>query len=225
MIFQDRIDAGKALANQLRTYANRDDVTVLGLPRGGIPVAYQVADALNAPLDVYVVRKLGIPGHEELAMGAIATGGVRYLNPAIISKLKISESTINRVAAAEQRELERREQAYRDQRPPLDLSDRTVLLVDDGLATGATMLAAVRAIRQQSPRKIVVAVPIAAPETCQMFEPEVDEVICAETPQPFRAVGLWYQDFAQTTDQEVRDLLRKAQVQHQTLTGSAKGDR
>ncbi|MGF1498437.1 MAG: phosphoribosyltransferase, partial [Elainellaceae cyanobacterium] len=157
---------------------------------------------------------------EELAMGAIATGGVRYINPLVVEGLHVPNEAIERVARKEQRELERREREYRDNRPPLELRDRTVILVDDGLATGATMLAAVTALKQQSPRKIVVAVPIAAAETCQIFEEEADEVVCAETPRPFHAVGLWYTSFAQTTDQEVCDLLRQAQVQHKTLTGS-----
>jgi putative phosphoribosyl transferase len=219
--FKDRPDAGRQLAQHLRAYANRPDTIVLGLPRGGVPVAYEVAKALNAPLDVFVVRKLGMPGHEELAMGAIASGGVRYLNPMIVEGLRVPESVIDQVAEKEQRELERREKAYRDNRPPLDLRHRTVLLVDDGLATGATMLAAVRALRRQFPKRIVVAVPIAAPETCAQFVPEVDEVVCAATPEYFRAVGLWYDNFAQTTDQEVRDLLHKAQAEHRTLAGNS----
>ncbi|GAB4373287.1 MAG: phosphoribosyltransferase [Elainellaceae cyanobacterium] len=218
MKFRNRTEAGQRLARQLQNYANRASAIVLGLPRGGVPVAYEVASALNLPLDVYVVRKLGVPGHEEMAMGAIATGGVRYISDSIVNGLGISQEAIEQVAEVEQRELERREKAYRDDRPPLDLADHTVILVDDGIATGATMVAAVRSLRQQSLQRVVVAVPVASPEVCKMFESEVDEIICAETPQPFRAVGLWYENFAQTTDQEVRDLLYKAQVQYQTLT-------
>lgn len=217
MLFKDRIEAGKRLAKALQPCANRPNVIVLGLPRGGIPVAYEVASALNAPLDAFVVRKLGVPGHGELAMGAIATGGMTYLNSAIVNGLGISQAAIDRVVEREQQELERREELYRGDRPPLKLGDHIVILVDDGLATGATMLAAVKALRQESPEQIVVAVPIADPVICREFESEVDDVVCVETPQPFRAVGLWYDNFAQTTDQEVRDLLYKAQVQHQTL--------
>ncbi|MGJ3244873.1 MAG: phosphoribosyltransferase [Elainellaceae cyanobacterium] len=225
MIFQDRTEAGQNLATTLRLYANRPDVIVLGLPRGGIPVAYEVAKDLSAPLDVYVVRKLGVPQHEELAMGAIATGGVRYLNERVVGPLKISPDVIDRVALKEQRELERREQAYRGNRPAPELRDRIVILVDDGLATGATMQAAIAALRRQHPAKIIGAVPIAAPEVCKTLADQVDDMICVETPQPFYAVGLWYKNFSQTTDDEVRQLLKQAECRQQHLAGSAKGDR
>lgn len=183
---------------------------MLGLPRGGVPVAFEVAMALNAPLDVFLVRKLGVPEHEEWAMGAIASGGVRILNQEVVERLDLSEVAIDQVAAAEQQELERREQAYRGNRPPLNLSDLSVILVDDGLATGATMRAAAVAIRQQQPKQTIAAVPVSAPEICDEFQVEVDKIICAETPRPFFAVGLWYEQFSQTTDDEVRNLLQQA---------------
>jgi predicted phosphoribosyltransferase len=205
--FRDRKEAGRLLAARLAGYTNRPDVLVLALPRGGVPVAYEVARALKAPLDVFIVRKLGVPGHEELAMGAVATGGVRVLNDAIVNALRIPESVIDMVAAKEEQELARREHLYRGNRPAPDVRGRTVILVDDGLATGATMLAAIKALQQQKPASIVVAVPTAAPETCEELRAEVDHVVCAITPQPFHAVGLWYQDFSQTTDEEVRNLL------------------
>ena len=198
------------LAQKLAKYANRPDVIVLALPRGGVPVAYEVARALNAPLDVFLVRKLGIPGYEELAMGAIASGGVRVLNDQLVRALAIPDYVIEAVAQWEGKELARRERAYRGDRSPPDVRGRTVILVDDGLATGATMLAAVRALRQQQPGRIVVAVPTASPETCELLKGEADEVICAITPEPFRAVGFWYENFAQTTDDEVRDLLARS---------------
>src|SRR6266404_1203565 len=207
MIYRDRIDAGKQLALRLADYANRDDLIVLALPRGGVPVAYEVARALNAPLDIFLVRKLGVPGYEELAMGAIATGGVRVLNDQLVGGLLIPDYIVDEVAASEQQELARRERLYRGDRPTPDVRGRTVILVDDGLATGATMLAAVKALRQQQPARIVVAVPTAAPETCEELKAEVDDIICAVTPRPFYGVGLWYQDFSQTTDEEVRNLL------------------
>jgi putative phosphoribosyl transferase len=212
--FRDRTEAGQLLAAKLAPYAQRPDVLVLALPRGGVPVAYEVARALGAPLDVYLVRKLGVPGHEELAMGAIATGGVRVLNEAVVDALHISPATIDAVAAAEQRELARRERLYRGTRPAPDVRGRTVILVDDGLATGATMRAAVAALRQQQPARIVVAVPIAAPETCDELRAEVDEIVCAITPEPFYAVGLWYEDFAPPTDDEIRTLLDRAAQEH-----------
>jgi predicted phosphoribosyltransferase len=208
--FRDRREAGQALATELAAYAHRPDVLVLALPRGGVPVAYEVARALGVPLDVFLVRKLGVPGHEELAMGAVATGGVRVLNDDIVTGLRIPPHVIDAVAAGEQQELMRRQRLYRGDRPPPDVRGRTVILVDDGLATGATMQAAVQALRQQQPARIVVAVPIAAAETCDALREEVDDVICAVTPEPFYAVGLWYGDFAQTTDEEVRDLLAAA---------------
>src|SRR6202047_2779077 len=208
-LFRDRREAGRLLAAKLRTYANRSDVIVLALPRGGVPVAYEVANALGAPLDVFVVRKLGIPGYEELAMGAVATGGVRVLNDEIVRGLRIPEYIIDAVAARDQQELRRRERLYRGGRPPPDVRGRTMILVDDGLATGATMRAAIMALRQLQPARIVVATPTASPEICEELRSEVDEVICAITPQPFLAVGHWYEDFSQTTDDEVRNLLAR----------------
>jgi predicted phosphoribosyltransferase len=208
--FRDRREAGRLVAAKLTAYANRPDVLVLGLPRGGVPVAYEVARALGAPLDIFLVRKLGVPGYEELAMGAIATGGVRVLNDQLVGGLRIPDYIVDEVAASEQQELARRERLYRGDRPAPDVRGRTVILVDDGLATGATMLAAVKALRQQQPARIVVAVPTAAPETCEQLRAEVDDIICAITPEPFHAVGLWYEDFSQTTDEEVRDLLARS---------------
>ena len=210
MLFKDRTAAGQVLAKELAAYANRSDVLVLGLPRGGVPVAFEVAKALNAPLDVFLVRKLGVPGQEELAMGALASGGVRVFNEEVVAGLGLSETIINKVAEKEQQELERRERLYRDDRPAPDLHGRTVILVDDGLATGATMRAAVRALQQQQPARLVVGVPVSSPETCQEFQTEVDDIVCARTPRPFYSVGLWYDDFSQTTDDEVRDLLQRA---------------
>ena len=209
-LFKDREEAGRILAKELKEYANRPNVIVLALPRGGVPVASQVAEALNAPLDVFLVRKLGLPGHEELAMGAIASGGVRVLNEDVVQALNIPEAVIDAVAAREQQELKRRERAYRDGRPSPDLHGKTIILIDDGLATGSSMRAAVAGLKAQDAAKIVVAVPTAAPETCESFETEVDEIICASTPEPFYGVGLWYQDFSQTTDQEVRQYLAEA---------------
>jgi predicted phosphoribosyltransferase len=205
--FRNRTDAGRQLAAKLAGYANRPDVLVLALPRGGVPVGFEVAHALGAPLDVFLVRKLGVPGHEELAMGAVATGGVRVLNDEIVRGLGISEPEIDAAAARELQELARRERLYRGDRPAPDVAGRTVILVDDGLATGATMRAAIRALRQQEPRRIVVAVPTSSPDTCEALKAEAVEVICAMTPEPFFAVGHWYDDFTQTTDHEVRDLL------------------
>lgn len=215
MRFRDRREAGQVLAAQLQAYANRPDVVVLALPRGGVPVGYEVAQALRAPLDIFLVRKLGVPGHEELAMGALAAGGVRVLNDDVVRYLRISDATIDAVAEGEQRELERRERTYRDGRPPLDVRGRTVILVDDGLATGSTMRAATLALRPQRPAAIVVAVPVAAETTCAQFRNEVDDVVCVSTPEPFRAVGLWYVDFTQTTDGEVHDLLARASMPSQ----------
>src|ERR1700687_2200903 len=206
-LFRDRREAGRLLAAKLTAYANRPDVIVLALPRGGVPVAYEVARGLGTPLDVFVVRKLGVPGYEELAMGAIATGGVRVLNDQLVERLGIGEQTIEAIAARERQELERRERLYRGDRPPPDVRGRTVILVDDGLATGATMYAAIEALRQQNPARIVVAVPTASPETCEEMKTKADEVICAITPEPFHAVGRWYRDFSQTTDEEVGVLL------------------
>jgi putative phosphoribosyl transferase len=210
MLFRDRTDAGRRLAARLGKYAERDDVIVLALPRGGVPVGAEVAHALGAPLDVFLVRKLGVPGREELAMGAIASGGVRVLNPDVVDELRIPPKWIDAAAAREGAELARREAAYRDGRPAPDVRGKTVLLVDDGLATGASMKAAVAALRDRGPARVVVAVPVGAPETCQEFEGLADEVVCAITPDPFYAVGSWYADFDQTTDDEVRDLLAEA---------------
>jgi predicted phosphoribosyltransferase len=218
MIFHDRTEAGRHLAAELRKYAGRPDVLVLALPRGGVPVAFEVAQALRAPLDVFLVRKLGVPGHEELAMGAVASGGVRVLNETVVGKLGIPDEVIDAVTAEEGQELERRERAYRGGRPAPDVRGRVVILVDDGLATGSTMRAAVVALRQQSPSRIVVAVPVGAPETCAEFQDEADESICARTPEPFYAVGLWYRDFSQTTDEEVGELLERA-AEEQAPTG------
>ncbi|HCF29092.1 MAG TPA: phosphoribosyl transferase [Cyanobacteria bacterium UBA11049] len=212
MKFKDRTEAGQVLARKLAAYANHADVVVLALPRGGVPVAFEVATALNVPLDVFLVRKLGVPGQSELAMGAIASAGVRVLNQDIVRSLRLSNAVIDKVAAQEQQELERRERLYRDHRPIPQLHERTVIIVDDGLATGATMRAAIEAIRQQQPARIVVAVPISSPETCRDLAVEVDEIICVGTPQPFCSVGLWYEDFPQTTDEEVRNLLKLAQT-------------
>jgi putative phosphoribosyl transferase len=202
--FADRADAGRRLAEALGAYAGRDDVVVLGLPRGGVPVAAEVARSLPAPLDVCVVRKLGVPGDEELALGAIATGGVLVLNDRVVADLHLSEQAIADVAAVELAELRRRELAYRGERPPVDIARRTVLVIDDGLATGATMRAAVRAVRMRAPARVVVAVPVAAAETCAALGPEVDDVVCALRPFDFRSVGGWYEDFSPTTDDEVR---------------------
>jgi predicted phosphoribosyltransferase len=207
--FRDRVDAGQALATHLRKYAARPDVVVLALPRGGVPVGYEVAKALGAPLDVFVVRKLGVPGHEEYAMGAVASGGIRVLSDDVVRELGLTQADVERVAARETAELARREQLFRGDRPEPELSGRTVILVDDGLATGSTMKVAVKALTTKKPAAIVVAVPIASADTCREFERDVHEVVCAVTPEPFRAVGLWYQDFSQTTDAEVHDLLER----------------
>ena len=210
--FRDRVEAGRILAKLLSHYANRPGVLVLGLPRGGVPVAFEVAQGLNVPLDVFVVRKLGVPQQEELAMGAIASGGVRVLNQDVIEMLGIPEEVIDAVAARERRELHRRELAFRDHRPPPEMHGRTIILVDDGIATGATMRAAVKALRQLKAARIVVATPTAAPSTVEEMRPEVDELVAVMTPDDFAGVGQWYEDFAQTTDEEVRDLLQKASV-------------
>jgi putative phosphoribosyl transferase len=207
-VFRDRVEAGDVLAARLGHYAGRDDVLVLALPRGGVPVGARVATALGVPLDVFVVRKLGVPGHEELAMGAIASGGVRVHNEEVVSKLRLDDATIERVAEAEERELARREHRYREQRPPPELAGRVVILVDDGLATGSTMRAAVAASRRLGPARVVVAVPTAPASTCAELRREADEVVCATTPRPFRAVGYSYRSFPQTSDEEVRDLLQ-----------------
>lgn len=210
MLFHDRSDAGRRLAEKLMAYANRPDAVVLALPRGGVPVGYEVARALNAPLDVFLVRKLGVPDQEELAMGAIASGGVRVLNEDVVTQLGISEDVIDAVASEESRELRRREELYRDDRPMPEVRGATVILVDDGLATGSTMRAAVAALRRQGPARIVVAVPVGAAETCDELRRTADEVVCDRTPEPFWAVGIWYDDFMQTTDEEVHNLLERA---------------
>lgn len=219
MRFRDRAHAGKVLAERLEGYAGRPRLLVLGLPRGGVPVAFEVAQALDAPLDVFVVGKLGVPGHEELAMGAITSGGVRVLNDDAVRGLGIDEDAIARAAAAEGRELERREQAYRGDRGPVEVAGRTVILVDDGLATGSTMRAAVHALQAQGPERLVVAVPVAARQTCEQLRAEVDELVCADTPEPFHAVGLWYGDFTQTSDDEVRELLARARARAREPVG------
>jgi predicted phosphoribosyltransferase len=207
--FRNRTDAGRQLAEKLAAYVDRPDVLVLALPRGGVPVGFEVARALGAPLDVFLVRKLGVPGHEELAMGAVATGGIRVLNDEIVRGLGISEREIDAAVARELQELARRERLYRGDRPPPDVAARTVILVDDGLATGATMRAAVAALRQQQPARIVIAVPTASPDTCEPLKSETDDLVCAMTPEPFFAVGHWYEDFTQTTDDEVGALLAR----------------
>jgi putative phosphoribosyl transferase len=216
MRFRDRAHAGKVLARALSRYAGRDDVIVLALPRGGVPVAAELARALGAQLDVFVVRKLGLPGHEELAMGAVAPGGVLVLDDRLVRGLGIPDEVLQETVEKELRELERREAAYRAGRPPLDLEGKTVILVDDGLATGATMRAAALALRKYKPARVVVAVPVASAETCDEFRADVDEIVCALTPSPFHAVGLWYDDFSQTSDDEVRELLRDSSDDEET---------
>lgn len=208
--FSDRRQAGRVLATKLAAYAGRSDVVVLALPRGGVPVAAEVADALGAPLDVFVVRKLGVPYQPELAMGAIASGGVRVLNDEVIAAAQITLPMLEAATRIQQRELERREQAYRNGRPAMPLKEKTVILVDDGLATGSTMRAAIEAVKRSQPSRVVVAVPVGASETCYELARMADEVICVEMPVPFSAVGLWYDDFSQTTDDDVRALLDEA---------------
>jgi predicted phosphoribosyltransferase len=222
VVFRDRTEAGERLAAQLvPRYAGRSDVVVLALPRGGVPVAFPVARALAARLDVFVVRKLGVPGHEELAMGAVARGGARVLNDSVVGALGIPDSVIDAIAEREGREVERRERAYRGQRPYPDLEGRTVLVVDDGLATGASMRAAVRALERFRPAGIVVAVPVAAPETCAQLAGVVADVVCVETPPSFSAVGEWYLDFRQTSDEEVSELLRRAAADRDRTSASS----
>jgi predicted phosphoribosyltransferase len=219
MRFRNRREAGKYLANKLMAYADRPDVLVLALPRGGVPVAFEVAQALHAPLDVFLVRKLGVPGHEELAMGAIASWGTLVLNEDAVWTLRIPRHVIEAVVARERRELERRDREYRAGRPEPNVRGRTIILVDDGLATGSTMRAAISALRQRSPARIVVAVPVGSIETCAEFRDEADEAICALTPEPFYAVGVWYHDFSQTTDEEVHDLLDESKTTFEPIHG------
>jgi putative phosphoribosyl transferase len=210
MLFANRFEAGRILASKLGEFSGRSGVVVLALPRGGVPVGYEVAQALQAPLDVFVVRKLGTPGQEELAMGALAPGGITVLNHEVIQALGIPQQTIDAVVAREERELERREREYRDGRPAANIRGKITILVDDGLATGSSMRVAAKALRKEAAAQIVVAVPVASPSTCAEFETEVDKVVCATTPEPFWAVGQWYRDFSQTTDEEVRELLARA---------------
>jgi putative phosphoribosyl transferase len=217
-IYRDRSEAGRELATKLTAYAHRQDVLVLALPRGGVPVGYEVAKALQAPLDVLVVRKLGVPRREELAMGALATGGICVIDEEVVQMLHIPQEVIAAVAAKEQRELERREHLYRDDRPPPDVNGCIVILVDDGLATGSTMRAAAEALRQQHPARLVVAVPVAAPSTCEEFRAEVDEAVCARTPEPFYGVGYWYEDFSQMSDEAVHELLSQAEQEKPVAT-------
>jgi predicted phosphoribosyltransferase len=209
--FRDRSEAGQLLAQELSAYAGREDVIVLALPRGGVPVAFEVARAIHAPLDVFVVRKLGVPGHEELAMGAIASGGTLVTEPNVIEDLAIPPDVVADVAAREEQERLRREREYRGDRPEADVRGRTAILVDDGLATGSTMRAAVAALRKLQPARIVVAVPVAAASACAELAPEVDDIVCTRTPEPFYSVGQWYGEFSQTTDEEVRELLARAE--------------
>jgi putative phosphoribosyl transferase len=208
--FRDRIEAGRLLGRELAArFVHVDDAIVLALPRGGVPVGYEVAKALGAPLDVFIVRKLGVPGHEELAMGAIASSGVRVLNRDVLDYARVTQQQLDAVAAREERELARREAEYRGNRAPLDVRDRTVIIVDDGLATGSTMRAAVQSLRAMEPERVIVAVPVGAAQTCEDFREIADEIVCLRTPEPFEAVGLWYDDFTQTTDAEVHALLSR----------------
>lgn len=213
--YADRAEGGRSLAQALRAYAHRPDVVVLALPRGGLPVGLEVARALDAPLDVLVVRKLGVPGHEELAMGAIASGGIRVVDRTILDELDISEEALARATQEQSGELARREQLYRGRRPPLDLAGKIVVVVDDGLATGSTMRAAVAALRAQKPKRLVVAVPVGSSAARDLLSEEADEVVCLATPEPFFAVGTWYEDFSQTTDEDVSRILSEAERLHE----------
>ena len=208
--FKNRVHAGQYLAERLTQYAAASAAVVLGLPRGGVVVAHEIAVKLGLPLDIFLVRKLGVPGYEELAMGAIASGGVRVMNEDVMRQIRIPDSAVEAVTRREELELKRREVAYRGNRPPLNVEGLTVILVDDGLATGSTMRAAVTALRRQNPKRIIVAVPTASPDVCDEFKAEVDEILCGMTPTPYYAVGAWYEDFSQTTDEEVRQLLQEA---------------
>jgi len=214
--FRDRVHAGQLLAERLKAYAGGRDVVILALPRGGVPVAREIATRLNAPLDVFLVRKLGTPGQEELAMGAIAPGGVRVLNDDVVQSLRLSRQVIDAVAATEAKELARRERLYRAGRPPTDVAGRIVILVDDGLATGSTMRAAVKALRGAKPKRIIAAVPVAAPAACSQMAGEVDELVCLHAPDLFYSVGSWYEDFSQTSDVEIREALTAEKVQNAT---------
>jgi putative phosphoribosyl transferase len=209
-IFRDRKQAGKALAQRVAESVTAGNILVLGLPRGGVPVAYEIAQVLKAELDVFIVRKLGLPGQEELAIGAIASGGVQVLNESLVRELQLSPSLITRIAQREQNELERREQLYREGRPRIPVQHRTLTLVDDGLATGASMKAAAKALGTEHPARIIVAVPVAAQQTCDDFRADVDEIICLHTPAPFLGVGMWYEDFSQISDAEVQCCLEQA---------------
>ncbi|HEY4389690.1 MAG TPA: phosphoribosyltransferase family protein [Ktedonobacteraceae bacterium] len=212
--FRDRVEAGRLLAVRLAAYSNRSDVLVLALPRGGVPVGYEISHMLHAPLDVMIVRKLGVPGQEELAMGAIASGGIRVLNYDVVHTMGIPEAVINEVAAREQRELERRERLYRENRPPCSIQGRIVMLVDDGIATGSTMQAAISVVKQQEPAHIIIAVPIAAAATCDKFVAQGDELVCVLKPEMLYAIGVWYEQFTQTSDEEVRALLKRASQEY-----------
>ena len=208
--FKNRVHAGQYLAERLTQYAAASAAVVLGLPRGGVVVAHEIAVKLGLPLDIFLVRKLGVPGYEELAMGAIASGGVRVMNEDVMRQIRIPDSAVEAVTRREELELKRREVAYRGNRPPLNVEGLTVILVDDGLATGSIMRAAVTALRRQDPKRIIVAVPTASPDVCDEFKAEVDEILCGMTPTPYYAVGAWYEDFSQTTDEEVRKLIQAA---------------
>lgn len=221
MIFANRTEAGRRLANQLQKYANRKDVIVLGIPRGGVPVAFEIARSLKVPLDVFIVRKLGVPGHEELGFGAIASGGTQVLNREIVDALRLSPLLIELVAQKERKELNRREQAYRGGRPSLDLNRKTVILVDDGIATGSGVAAAVNALRQTKPSHIVIAVPVAPRSSCSRLKSKVDDLVCLEMPEPFYGVGQFYSDFSQTSDAEVTELLDRADRPEAPLNAAA----
>lgn len=214
MRFHNRTEAGQLLAKQLTAFANAQDVLVLGLPRGGVPVAYEVAKALNVPLDICLVRKLGVPGREELAMGAIAAGGIRVLNDDVVENLQIKPETIEAVTKQELQELQRRDRNYRGQQPPPDISDRTIILIDDGIATGSTMLAAITTLQTQQPKQIIVAIPVAEPQVCEQLQTLVDKVVCLAMPKPLYAIGLWYHNFSQTSDAQVRELLAQQGIGH-----------
>jgi putative phosphoribosyl transferase len=225
MRYADRREAGRDLARALRDHVTRQDAVILGLPRGGVPVAYEVAMAHAAPLDVFLVRKLGVPGYEELAMGAIASGGVRVLNEEVVERLGIDEATIEEVSAVELEELDRRERLYRDGRPPPDLAGRTVVLVDDGLATGSTMRAAAAALRETAAARTIAAAPVGAAATCRALRDIADDVVCAQAPHDLMAVGVWYEDFSQTTDDEVCELLWRANAAHRERSRDAAAGR